>query len=186
MDSDDVWRQKWVDRWLNTWTHPLVQSVVRRRKLGVEREEEEEEEVGLPLVKGVGGWKRFYSVWECEWVEWLCAGYNREEGCLVGLGGSVYDVTSFLEFHPGSKVMRSTHPPTHRLQQLIQSASDLLFPTHPPIQSMQLIPTAVFSSIFLSPTHPPSTGNHPHQRRQRRHCFFRGRGSFSPSPCPHG
>ena len=48
-------------------------------------------------------WKIFYSLFEEEWVGWLLAGRNTEESCLVGLEGGVYDLTNFLEVHPGSK-----------------------------------------------------------------------------------
>ena len=33
----------------------------------------------------------------------MLAGRNTEESCLVGLEGGVYDLTDFLEVHPGSK-----------------------------------------------------------------------------------
>jgi len=36
-------------------------------------------------------------------MDWLLAGYNREDDCLVGIHDVVYDLTDFLEMHPGSK-----------------------------------------------------------------------------------
>ncbi|EKU21660.1 hypothetical protein NGA_0367500 [Nannochloropsis gaditana CCMP526] len=55
------------------------------------------------LPPSAGSWRHFYSVFELEWAAWLCAGRNREESCWVGLEGGVYDLTAFLEIHPGSK-----------------------------------------------------------------------------------
>lgn len=48
-------------------------------------------------------WRRFYFEFEWGWVDWLLAGYNREDECLVGIHDSIYDLTDFLEMHPGSK-----------------------------------------------------------------------------------
>ena len=104
-DSDLVWRIKWTQRFSALWAHPLVQSVLARR---LSTPTTQPPPAFLPAARVLrtlprGGWKAFYSTFELEWPAWLCAGYNTEQRCLVGLYGSVYDLTDFLEAHPGSK-----------------------------------------------------------------------------------
>lgn len=51
----------------------------------------------------VSNWKKFYSLFEVCWIDWLIAGQDKESSCMVGLHGVVYDLTDFLDMHPGSK-----------------------------------------------------------------------------------
>ncbi len=46
--------------------------------------------------------KEFYFLFSCSWLNWAIAGKCSETHCLVGLHGAVYDITGFLDDHPGS------------------------------------------------------------------------------------
>lgn len=46
--------------------------------------------------------KDFYFRFQLCFVDYLLAGNCSEDQCLVGLGGHIYDMTPFLEHHPGS------------------------------------------------------------------------------------
>lgn len=84
-----------------------MQETLRRRLLVVNPPSSLTPHLLLPAhvlpPQPLGGWKCFYSAFELEWPAWLCAGCNTEERCLVGIHGSVYDLTAFLPQHPGSK-----------------------------------------------------------------------------------
>jgi Cytochrome b5-like Heme/Steroid binding domain len=46
--------------------------------------------------------KEFYFRFGLSYVNYLLAGWNTPERCLVGLQGSLYDITDFVLRHPGS------------------------------------------------------------------------------------
>lgn len=46
--------------------------------------------------------KELYFRFGEAWLDWTIAGENSEEQCLAGLHGSVFNLTSFLESHPGT------------------------------------------------------------------------------------
>jgi cytochrome b involved in lipid metabolism len=46
--------------------------------------------------------KRFYFMFGQSYVNYILAGHNSFEQCLVGLHGHIYDITAFLHVHPGS------------------------------------------------------------------------------------
>lgn len=46
-------------------------------------------------------WRDFYCMFEFSWVDWLAAGSNTRECCLVGVRGALFDLTSFADQHPG-------------------------------------------------------------------------------------
>ena len=46
--------------------------------------------------------KEFYFVFGQTYLNWIIAGQNTVERCLVGLHCNVYDITTFLDTHPGS------------------------------------------------------------------------------------
>jgi cytochrome b involved in lipid metabolism len=50
----------------------------------------------------VQGWYMFYLEFEACWIDWLLAGESNEKSCFVGICGSIYDLTPFLPYHPGS------------------------------------------------------------------------------------
>jgi len=50
----------------------------------------------LPRMKDV-----YFNFGTC-WIDWSIAGINTVSHCLIGLYGSVYDITDFIFLHPGS------------------------------------------------------------------------------------
>jgi len=46
--------------------------------------------------------KEFYFTFAETWLEYTIAGCNTTETCLVGLHGHVFDISNFVEQHPGS------------------------------------------------------------------------------------
>jgi hypothetical protein len=53
-------------------------------------------------LKPVQGWLRFYLEFEFCWMDWLMAGCCTPEYCLIGLYGSLYNISNFLPDHPVS------------------------------------------------------------------------------------
>ncbi|CAJ1969054.1 unnamed protein product [Cylindrotheca closterium] len=46
--------------------------------------------------------KTFYFMFRQTYINWIIAGENTMNRCLVGLHGNIYDISSFLNAHPGS------------------------------------------------------------------------------------
>ena len=46
--------------------------------------------------------KDFYFYFSESWINWSLAGENSEERCLVGLHGSILNMSQFLDSHPGT------------------------------------------------------------------------------------
>jgi predicted heme/steroid binding protein len=84
---------KWGERFGELWESEVCQEILTRRHCHLHRYESLR-----PL-----SWKYFYFEFEWSWIDWLIGGYNAEDGCYVGIDGAVYDLTKFLEQHPGSK-----------------------------------------------------------------------------------
>ena len=49
------------------------------------------------------GWRNFFTVFEFSWINYLLAGMNTHEQCLIGIHQAIYDITSFVNIHPGSE-----------------------------------------------------------------------------------
>ncbi|CAM9823607.1 unnamed protein product, partial [Discosporangium mesarthrocarpum] len=92
-DEEPVWRSAWVQRFGQMWETDLCREAAARwhlhgwdpRSSGVEQ-----------------GWKAFFSEFEATWLGWVTAGLNTMGACIVGLHGRAYDITAFVERHPGS------------------------------------------------------------------------------------
>jgi cytochrome b involved in lipid metabolism len=67
-------------------------------------------DVGIQALRrsnvGPNSWERmdktFYFMFRQTYVNWIIAGENTMRRCLVGLHGNIYDISSFLNAHPGS------------------------------------------------------------------------------------
>ena len=46
--------------------------------------------------------KDFYFTFNESWLNWIIAGCNSTEKCLIGLHGHIFDISDFVEQHPGS------------------------------------------------------------------------------------
>ena len=115
--SDFIWEQLWIltfgPMWSNksfceirkirgiTWTYSN-----ERQEMGVFNAECTEctiaNEGSKTNQKPLQGWLNFYLEFEICWMDWLLAGCCTEDYCLIGLHGSLYDITEFLSEHPVS------------------------------------------------------------------------------------
>eukprot|EP00639_Heterosigma_akashiwo_P000948 CAMPEP_0194579116 /NCGR_PEP_ID=MMETSP0292-20121207/13287_1 /TAXON_ID=39354 /ORGANISM="Heterosigma akashiwo, Strain CCMP2393" /LENGTH=382 /DNA_ID=CAMNT_0039431955 /DNA_START=361 /DNA_END=1505 /DNA_ORIENTATION=+ len=48
------------------------------------------------------GWKRFFFEFEASWINMVAAGHDTLSSCLIGIEGGLYDITNFIDLHPGS------------------------------------------------------------------------------------
>lgn len=94
LSSDFIWEQLWIYRYGKIWQHPLIKSVRTCRNIRWDPYNN----WGPPSQ----GWKIFVQEFEYGWVNWLLAGCNTKELCLVGIDGNIYNVTNFIDHHPGS------------------------------------------------------------------------------------
>ncbi len=94
-DSDAVWKAAWKVRFKGVWESEAVQAAALRWHCHLDRYKN-------PILPTGMTWKFFFSVFELSWLDWVLAGCNSENLCLVGIHGSVFDVTEFLNDHPGS------------------------------------------------------------------------------------
>lgn len=92
--SDFIWRQRWIAAYGAMWRGDQIR--ILREKRGITWDPEGGE---TPAQ----GWFVFYLEWEACWLDWLLAGMCSSELCVIGLGGSVYNITEFLPNHPGSQ-----------------------------------------------------------------------------------
>ena len=46
--------------------------------------------------------KEFYFQFQLSWLNYILAGHNTYESCLVGIHGNALNITDFIEQHPGS------------------------------------------------------------------------------------
>ena len=94
--SDTIWRQVWMQRYRQLWEDSRIVEI--RRLRGVEWDPTDR----IVLFQPKHGWLYFYLEFEFSWLDWLLAGCNTEDCCLIGLQGAILDVTEFLPRHPGS------------------------------------------------------------------------------------
>ena len=94
--SDTIWRQLWMQRYRHLWVDSRIEEI--RRLRGIKWDPTDSNTLFLPKH----GWLYFYLEFEFSWLDWLLAGCNTEDCCLIGLQGAILDVTEFLPRHPGS------------------------------------------------------------------------------------
>lgn len=92
--SDLLWEQLWISTYGEHWQHDAIVELRKGRDIFWDPAEN----FGPPQT----GWFHFYLTFEACWLDWILAGYCTDERCIVAIGGSIYDVTSFLLDHPGS------------------------------------------------------------------------------------
>ena len=99
MRSEDVlWKQLWMSRYSS-----LVQSPAMRRLLALRRVPSSTQSLlATASFSPRGGWRHFYCAWECGWLNWVAAGCNTRELCVIGVRDVLYDLTPFIGAHPGS------------------------------------------------------------------------------------
>ena len=111
--SDIIWEQLWKITYGTMWTHErfteirkirgiLWNPIMRDDSLGgpyaiypIER--------NTSISRPPQGWLHFYLEFGFCWMDWLLAGCCTQEYCLIGLYGSLYNITNFLPDHPVRK-----------------------------------------------------------------------------------
>ena len=94
LKSDFIWEQLWLQHYGEMWRSEKVQALRKRRGITWS--------TGPCPTPPPQGWFIFYLEFEACWLDWLLAGMCTTDLCVIGLGGSVYDITAFLPRHPGS------------------------------------------------------------------------------------
>ena len=89
-DSAALWKRLWFRdyAWVVTCWEPGRQALERS---------------GVSLQSFEDYNARFYFCFATCYLSYVLASHNTTTSCLVGLGGHVYDMTSFLPAHPGSQ-----------------------------------------------------------------------------------
>lgn len=90
--SDLLWEQLWKIRYGETWKK--LEPIRNYRNISWNPYEAHR--------RPPQGWRLFVEEFEFCWIDWLLAGCNTSECCMIGLEGRILDITSFLPFHPGS------------------------------------------------------------------------------------
>ena len=67
-----------------------------------QREDVKEAENEMKVLTANMTMKEFYFVFGETWLNYTLAGQNTSSQCLIGLHGHVFDITTFVESHPGS------------------------------------------------------------------------------------
>ena len=101
---DDVYSM--VLSFLDARTTAGVASVSRRLRQVAEESWSEAFQRDFPEVDKPEewSWKEFYSIYALAWLEYRLVGSNVEhQKVFIGIKGSLYDVTTFVRCHPGSK-----------------------------------------------------------------------------------
>lgn len=94
LHSDFIWQQMWEQDFGKMWRHSDVLHLRKLRRIIWDPYEN----WGPP----VQGWFRFYLEFEYCWMNWILSGFVTPEKCLIGIDGSIFDITMFLDEHPGS------------------------------------------------------------------------------------
>ena len=116
--SDMIWEQLWKITYGTMWAHERFTEIRKIRGIlwnpSVRHDSAEVPAAVSPsLEKSLHfrppqGWLHFYLEFEFCWMDWLLAGCCTQEYCLIGLYGSLYNITNFLPDHPVRKP-----PPLH-------------------------------------------------------------------------
>ena len=120
--SDMIWEQLWKITYGPMWAHERLTEIRKIRGIlwnPTVRHDSAEvcAAVSPSLEKSLHfrppqGWLHFYLEFEFCWMDWLLAGCCTQEYCLIGLYGSLYNITNFLPDHPVRKPPRLSPPPT--------------------------------------------------------------------------
>jgi hypothetical protein len=95
LQSELFWEQMWKITYGRVWCSTFMETVRKGRKIYWDPFQN----FGAPQC----GWFHFFLLYEVCWLDWLLAGYNTTEKCLVGIDDLIYDVSAFIVHHPGSE-----------------------------------------------------------------------------------
>lgn len=89
---DLVWKNLWMHRFGDLWQNIEIQRICTIRSISWQPDQSPNQ-----------GWFLFYQQFQVCWQDWLLAGACTRDYCLIGLFGSIFNVTKFLPNHPGSE-----------------------------------------------------------------------------------
>mmetsp|Transcript_9263 Transcript_9263/g.14230 ORF Transcript_9263/g.14230 Transcript_9263/m.14230 type:complete len:501 (-) Transcript_9263:952-2454(-) len=105
-----LWKQLWYRdyAWIVTqWDvgkralqRSVLQLQVRHGRQHIPTKDQEH--ISLEFLKAFPFHKQFYFRFGQSYLNYVLAGQNKADQCLVGLHGHIYDITPFLDAHPGS------------------------------------------------------------------------------------
>ena len=111
--SDFIWEQLWIMTFGAMWNDPNLVKIREMRGITWNSIDQSQELTQNFSSHGVRnslyakkcprppqGWLIFYKEFEFCWMDWLLAGCCTQGYCLIGLYGSLYDITNFLPEHP--------------------------------------------------------------------------------------
>lgn len=70
--------------------------------LGTEHDSSDHLRASIGSMHPTSSMKDFYFTFTETWLNYTIAGCNTDEKCLIGLHGHVFDISNFVEDHPGS------------------------------------------------------------------------------------
>ena len=121
--SDMIWEQLWKITYGPMWAHERFTEIRKIRGIlwnPTVRHDLIGEHATLSFLqektlssRPPQGWLHFYLEFGFCWMDWLLAGCCTQEYCLIGLYGSLYDITNFLPDHP----VRKPHTPYRLFRQ---------------------------------------------------------------------
>lgn len=92
-----AWQRRWLRRFGSIWTSDLISAAIERDGTRINWDPFH------PNSKPpADGWRAFFFEFEDSWINWSLAMLNTKERCYVGLHGGVYNLTEFIDEHPGS------------------------------------------------------------------------------------
>ena len=112
--SDFIWEQLWIVTFGTMWNDANLLKIKEARGISwnpcvaIDHNGSNQNDAknfsfsGKLPSRPSQGWLTFYKEFEFSWMDWLLAGYCTTDQCLIGLYGSVYDITNFLPEHPVS------------------------------------------------------------------------------------
>ena len=111
--SDMIWEQLWKITYGPMWAHERFTEIRKIRGI-VWNPTVRHDFAGEPATPSTlqeqnlsfrppQGWLHFYLEFGFCWMDWLLSGCCTQEYCLIGLYGSLYNITNFLPDHPVSK-----------------------------------------------------------------------------------
>ena len=105
--SDFLWEQLWMLTFGAMWNDKNLADIRKIRGISwnptpPEITNDSIDILERKITRPLQGWMIFYKEFEFCWMDWLMAGCSTSEYCLIGLYGSLYDITNFLPEHPVS------------------------------------------------------------------------------------
>lgn len=111
--SDMIWEQLWKVTYGTMWAHERfaeirrVRGIVWNPTMGCdylgELDTDNPFQNKISNFRPPQGWLHFYLEFGFCWMDWLLAGCCTQDYCLIGLYGSLYNITNFLPDHPVRK-----------------------------------------------------------------------------------